>query len=95
MGFDEAVWGRSNRQAQEYWKEAESALREAMDLQPAATEIAHLLIHLLICAGRIQQVPPPGFLSLHLPRLTADRYASGMVVERNAIAGHGRRSRSA
>ena len=67
MGFDEAVWARSSRQAQEYWKEAESALREAVDLQPAAIETAHLLIHLLICAGRIQQVRFLEFSLFSLP----------------------------
>ena len=57
IGYDEASWARSNRQTQEYWRDAESSLRQAVGLQPAASEAAYLLVHLLVCAGHIQQVP--------------------------------------
>jgi hypothetical protein len=57
FAYDEARWAKSNRQAQEYWEDAKSSFQEAINLQPAATEVVHLLVHLLICAGRIQEVP--------------------------------------
>lgn len=54
--FDEAKWARCSRHTLEFWKEAEASLQAAVKLYPAATELVFLLVHLLCCAGKIQEV---------------------------------------
>ncbi|KAK9830545.1 hypothetical protein WJX72_012387 [[Myrmecia] bisecta] len=52
---DALLWSQSGRQAHEYWRDAETHIKEALGMQPDNSQLAYVLVEMYMAAGKASQ----------------------------------------